>query len=782
MYSETYPNLKTKYDVDNFEAIAEAIENYFSDLFQLTVLNDENNITNTSSSYMQLFDQCMQQLGGLYTVREVAQKLYETLRTPPVIDLLKEGFVFVPPSGPHPSKQLGFLEKTAVNDFSVAEPLTFIDMVRLVNGLYTLKKEQKAKVQVVQLNQLMVLDDKDKSALKANDALLINLNRELKEAPKWGVIRSLKDGETTEVYCETALTEREKAELQKALNIQFKDKQFIGATANSLPSTGYTAIAWLDKHITKAWNFDTEADFNNLFKELVLTYFGGDNPGMKYTINQEEQEQFCMDDFKRILEIAAADSKRRQSWPTSDNCFYGGSILTRAAAAAGLGNVNGEEFRPGDVGKVIQIMSVNNWDNKALESYIYKVYRTLPVGFAATLSAHPGLITTDKTSIQLTIKHPLNVDELRETHRRKCAESRANSSWFDMIWTNRSSSSQKNINGVSDNQERFYATTIVLSVIRSKAKKRIISINLPLAYQLNDEEIEFIKNALLDNPYVTQFNFNKDNESLGHVNDALLPVFARNRWLAANNYRPPLIDNYWRQAARFWLIYLTQVSDLLQPKQEHELFKGCVREMGLQGLKAVLALLNDEVEREYIEGLYGKNRPAFYAACLPCEYEHYLDTLLAHLQQEAYFPFGELGIAYQSEYKDKLVSILDALNKLKRFERITLTGCVDNLVECEQFLAQLTTKAITNQWVGFVVIPELDENTDEAFRTLRVKYSLLNNIILKNRHQKAADEVIQQIEKVSHFALPDEIKRAPATLGKKALKKDKGNEALSSLI
>lgn len=778
MYSETYAKLKNKYNFDNFEVIAQAIENHFSDLFKLTVLNDDANIKDTENSYVQLFDQCMRQLDGLFTVSEVVQKLYQTLQTPPVIDKLKEEFIFVPPIGLQPSKQPGFLEKMAVNDFKVAEPLTFIDMVRLVHGLQTLQRKSSSKVQVVQLNNLIVPNALDKARLRTNDALVINLNRDLKGMPKWGIIHLPQNGTEPEIYCETPLTEREKAEVQDALGMKFQEHQFKGATASSPASTGYMAISWLDNNVTHAWNFDTSADFNNLFKELVFTYFSGDAPGMTYEIKPTERARYCTPEFQHLLNVAV-------SKPTNERDFQGGYILTQIAATASLGALKGESFRQGDVSKVIQLIKANNWNTASLKDYNYKANRTLPPGFSATLSAHPGLVNADSTSVTLTIPEQLSIDKLKETHVRECAKTQTNAHWFEVPWDKLGAARMLGNNG-ADRKEEFYATMIVLALIRSKAKKRIISINLPQNYQLNDEEQNFVINALRDNPYVTEFKINEgiasSNQSLHNVQKALVPTVARNRWLATNGYRPPLVDNYWRQAARYWLIHLTQAAALLHPKAEHELFKNCVMEMGLQGLNAVLELLNDEVEREYFENLYGKDRPAFYAACQPQEYGVYLDTLFSHLQKEAYFPFGELGIAYQPKNNPKLVSIIEQLNKLKQFERITFTDCLKHPAECKDFLQKLIEESRKNQWLALIIIPELEDkaNIHEATRELRLMYSLLNDIILKNRHQKAADEIIQHIEKVSNFAMPDA--EPPIKLDQEVLPQDKLEEDLEHLI
>lgn len=774
MYSETYAHLKSKYNYDNFEVIAEAIEKHFSDLFKLAVLDNEAHIGNSSGSYVKLFDECMRQLTGLYTVEEVVGKLYETIQGPSVKDKLEKGFIFVPPIGLQVSRQINYLEKLATNDAKVAEPLSFIDMMRVANGLRHLKKNDVAKdVGVVHLNNLVVPNALDIDELKQKDALMVNFNRDLKGTPKWGVINLL-DKTTPVIYCETPLTEREKAEIQNALGIQLTEEQFKGATANSLPSTGYMAIAWLDNNVTKAWNFDVSTDFTALLKEFIMGYFGGDNPGLSYSFIENERTKYCSPAFQEVLKITGFYEKEY----SANDYTQPGFGISRSTWLAGLGKIGDESFRPGDLGKAVQIVGSADWAYPQMEPHLYRYNRTLPPGFAATLSRHQlaygsPLVAQTANSVTLNIPESLDTYALERTHETECAKTNTYSGWPDTLW-------QKLGTKQGGTKEEFYATMIVLGLVRSKAKKQILTLNVPNNYQLNKEEQQFVIQTLLENPYVTEFNINETlnspNKSLEQVKLALIPTFARNRWLAANGYRPPLVDNYWRQAARYWLVHLNQVPNLLQPKMEHELFKNCVREMGLQGLKEVLELLNDEIEREFFETLYGKDKPAFYAACLPDQYPEYLDTLLGHLQVEAYFPFGELGISYQPGNNDKLVSVISELNKLRQFERVSFTDCLKRTAYCKGFLQTLVHEAQAQRWTGLIVIPELEDQSsnNDSLRELRVMYTFLNDIILHNRHLKAAEEEIKSINEATDFTMPgtEDDETEIKTEGEKAEKTD----------
>jgi hypothetical protein len=772
-YAEIYAHLKNKYNYDNFETIAKTIEQHFGDIFNLEVLNEEKNLNNIDSSYMQLFDLCMKKLKGLHTVGEVVGKLFETLQSPEVMDKLLKEFIFVPAHEQEPSKQLSLLEKLAVGGLKVAEPLTYLDMVRLAGGLNEMHtkhtKSLRKKVKVVQLNHLMASDELNKEDLKKSDALLINLNPNLNEIPKWGVV-NLQEKKPS-IYCESALTEREKSEVQKALGITFNDDQFLGATANSPTSTGHMAIAWLDQHVIKAWSFDTSTDFSALFKNIVLSYFGGDNPGKEFLIKEKEYSLYCSEAFQYIIDNLYNKDKSKTKFH-----FYGGSILTRASDISSLGKLDVESFDKNDLKQVLQIMYTKKWRRSDLDPYVYKVFRTLLPGFNHTLSELEYTVP-DKDSIRLDVPHPLDVHTLYSVHRGACSPINANYGLFQNVWDE---VPRVPGNPNADAKEEFYASMLILALVRSKAKKSVLSINLPKQYQLNKEEQDFVIKSLEENPYVTQFNIN-DNDSLKPIKESLISILARNRWLKESGYRPPFFDDYWLQAARYWLNHLPEVPDLLQPKNQHALFKGCVREMGLIGLRRVLALLNDPIEREHFENLYGKNRPAFYAACLPTQYVHYIRALEHHLSKGYYFPFRELGISFQP-YTDDLVFFLQSLNS-KQFERITFTDyLIDtetnaprNLKILRDFFSTLMEEAHKNQWTSLIIIPELEDKSHikSEIQELQSQYALLNDIIIKNRRQKSVLEEIKELEKASQFDLS---KTVPSPLGKTLTQKQQADE------
>ena len=96
MYSNTYPRLKAKYNVDNFEFIAKTIDKHFGDLFKLDVLESEAAKSGALGSYASLFAKCMAKLGGLYTVEEVLKKLRDLLQSDcDIRNQLLTTFIFV---------------------------------------------------------------------------------------------------------------------------------------------------------------------------------------------------------------------------------------------------------------------------------------------------------------------------------------------------------------------------------------------------------------------------------------------------------------------------------------------------------------------------------------------------------------------------------------------------------------------------------------------------------------------------------------------------------------
>ena len=743
MYAKNFPHLFSLYQqFDNFEVIVKTILLHFGHLFQLDVLDSESK-KGSQGSYAALFKRCINKLEGLYTVGEVVARLCEVLQENKEIKAsLLEEFIFVPSVGQRESNQLGFLEKMATETLHMSEPVTFVDMLRVLSGLKHLAdKSSFPSVYVVDLSHATYLPmDKIK---KAHQALLINFNRDVNEVAKWGVV-DLRAHSNLRLFCETPLTEPEKKRLEECLQIT-APIEYLGAEANHLPSTGYTAISWLDIHITKAWSFDLTGDFAALMDAYAFVQLGGDVRSLIYTLKQEEVITFCKPSFRHIASSTFSDDRNVRGIATNE--FEGGRAITLIAAAAMLGRIRDEPFRPGDVGAVVKIYHRRGLSNQSIKKYLYEAFKTLPPAFSATMSRHnaPKLLTESDKEISLNVPLDINVHALNNTHATVCRETHTSDKWL------------MNLPDLAprgkDNLQEYVAVLMVYTLLRAKAKKRVIGIHLPSNFQLNAHEIRSVLDILKENAYITEFKIN-DNASLETIHNQLVPTFARNRWLMEKGYRPPMTDNYWKQAARFWMLHLKEHPQVLSPTDDHTFFKRCVLEMGVQGLNAVLAYLADDGVREQLEVIYGNQNPSFYAACMPKDIKDYLSTLIAYLRQpESYFPFNEFGISYQPGNDVLFIELLGQINQLQRFEKITLTDFLQSSVEnCELFLKTLIQHADEKNWVGLVIIPELEDktNTTRALVVLRQMYGFLNDVMLRNRHELSNHNLLKRIADISN--------------------------------
>ena len=407
--------------------------------------------------------------------------------------------------------------------------------------------------------------------------------------------------------------------------------------------------------------------------------------------------------------------------------------------------------------KVIKIVGENKFSTSKFIDLVALSYRSKIPRFSHTLTefGNPPVLKEKKDSVSLIIPETIEKYKLESAHQKSCRITSTNPHLLMYLKREKTAALPFPFMepDLEPNWEVDAATTMVLTLFRACAKKKELNIHLPEKFQLNEQEQRFIINLMQDNPYVTEFNIN-NNQSLGLVKEELLPVFARNRWLALNDYRPPLVDNYWQRAAKYWLIHLNEQPSLLADKLEHEDFKRCVREMGVKGLDSVLHLLRDDSQRELIEGIYAKNKPIFYAACQSFELTEYLDKLISHLHSKAYFPFSQLGLSYQPGKDNKYIDLINEINKLEQFEEVTLTDCLKNTASLKDFLFQLTEKAHSQKWTGLIVIPELENqnNIGDKYREIRSIYAHLNNVILHNRHLQASANLVEKIKAVTDFS------------------------------
>ena len=710
MYKETYRNLYAAYHYDNFEVIAHAINKHFSDIFKLDVLE----FGVEEGSYSHFFQLCMEQLGRLYTLPEVIKKLNAILDScPKVRNLILNHYIFVPSTNNLPSAQISFLEKLATRQLRPAEPLTYLDMVRLVHQFQ--KTNSLQHYAVVHIQNLL------HSNLRHKNVLFVNFNQDPKGTAKWGVV-DLRG--TPAVYCETPLTEEVKSTLENAMDLTLPAEAYVGGQAAFCVSTGYTALAWYSKRpeTKRLGALTLDSDFSALLEEII------------FLMGEEKMDVFC--------------PSEAQFFTKSYNACKG--HIYEMARACILGELNHHEFEINNLCLGLDILASQKGINVARQVEINA--RSFILALDAALQ-DLNILEENGDTVKLTVPNQPNMTCLREAYSQhaKTYVVGYNSEWLDM-----------HIMRKPGNEVPYVdiATAMVLSVFRGRAKKHKLDVTLPNQYQLDPQEQGMILKFMRANAYVTNLQNQTGNESLEFVRKNLLSTFARNRWLANRGYKPPMVDDYWKQAAKYWVLHLPEVPDVLLPKAEHDLFKGCVREMGLQGLDAVLRFLKDESEIDRIERVYGKLNPPFYAACQPSELADYLNALIQHLRENTYFPFSELGIAYQPGNDDEFIRLLELINGLGRFDKITLTDCLtpaEHKLAFKSFLQKLTIQASGYKWVGLVVIPELKnkDTINEEIRDLRSQYEQLNNVIVRNRHALAANETLQALEKCDDFELDD---------------------------
>ncbi|QDP71917.1 hypothetical protein FOG18_04670 [Legionella israelensis] len=374
MYSETYPHLSAKYQFGNFETIMETLDRHFKGLFNLSILENEVKAGKLDGSYIRFFDLIISKLDNIWTVDEVSQKVYDILqKNKEVRDCFLERLIFVPPVGEAPSSQLGFHEKTATGELKVAEPVSFLDMLRVTEFLKQLRQRrsfESLNFSVFNLNSIPHVNAEN-IKLK-NTAIMVNFNRDPQGIPKWGVV-DLRNPYQPQVYCETPLLEAEKKELEEKLDIQFKE--VTAGKADSLPSTGYTAIAWLDQNISKGWNFDIAADFNDLLDNYIFAQFRGDGGGVVFQFVGNEYNDYCTEEFKAVNE--APYSRDHGGW--------GGFAPIKMIRMATLPVIEGHRVKMNSLVDVIKIFGENRLDNTIFNQYMGLSFRSNVLGFARTL-------------------------------------------------------------------------------------------------------------------------------------------------------------------------------------------------------------------------------------------------------------------------------------------------------------------------------------------------------------------------------------------------------------
>ena len=579
------------------------------------------------------------------------------------------------------------------------------------------------------------------SLLKTSRAVMINLNLNPNDTPKWAVIRP--DTPKSQIYCENPLLESERHELENRLGFLNLEEVSPG-NADFLISTGYSAIAWLDQNITHGWNFDTNADFNVLFGDYSLLIFNADSSGVHFKSVNNEYDIYFTEGLKAINRARYGITQDPPQDPPADSKLWGAFSLYRMSGLATIGEIEGEQIPYNDVAKVIEVVGRHRLSHQQFEYYSGLGFRSKIPRFSQTL-IDLNMLQEHANQVTLTIPESIDYSSVKTAHAFSCGKTSTDSALLRFI--------KRNPGSTLEPKSVEIATGMVLTVFRTRAKVPKLEILLPTPFQLNRQEQQMIVRLMQDNAYVTELSINDKNVSLKELKAELLPVFARNRWLHENNYLPPFYDNYWLRAAKYWLIHLASVDDILEEKSSHILFKGCVEEMGVVGLKAVLNYLSDPESSERLLSVYGTKRPAFYMACQKQEVNAYLDLFINHLKEHAPFPFAKIGVAYQPGQDHKYLELIKYINQVDSFENIQISGCLRHKREFAVFLQLLAAHVQEGKWTGLIVIPELEDKKmmAEEYRELHVLYRQLNNIILNNRHLKQGAVLANRIKESSEF-------------------------------
>lgn len=763
MYTEKFASLKQAHSLKNFEVVAKTLDVYFNDLFNLEVLDNEAKHGCRKGSYVEWFNLIMPKLDDLWTEKEVCAKVYDLLLNDMNVRrayLSKP--VFVPPINDVPSKQLGFLEKVATGELKVAEPVTLIDMLRL--GCYLPRFKNRSYGNSVSEQDLMNRDvtafhlhsmtaESISSQLVGRKSILVNCNLDKKQAAKWVVV-DLANHSNPRYYCETPLFEEEKKALEERFGMKLAEVS--PGKANSLASTGYMAIAWLDEVTTKAWTFKTSADFSATFGDYVFAQFSGDGGGIKFEIAMDEYNRYFTPELRRI------NRSGTYFGGSSDSAKWGGFELIKLVTFHNLGKVNGVTIPWSDLSATIRALALRDDTLGQITNLYQEAYRSLIPGFARTLTQlednyHDKVLQQNETEVNLRVMRNINWDTLRSTHVASCTSTNTEPSHLSRCISpavRKMDQGYGYSENIWNNQEvqNDMAATMVLTLFRSFAKKSKIGISLPSHFSLSDAQIDWVVNLMENNAYVTEL-FIGDNESLQKLHARLVPVLARNRLLKENGYLPPMVDNYWARAAKYWLLHLNEQNDILEDKNQHIPFKRNVKEMGVKGLRSVLSMLRDESERNVLEEIYGRNRPAFFAAARRDEMREYIAELIRHFNQKAYFPFSEFGIAYEPGCQMHYVDLFSGINRLGKFEQVVLTDVLSQPKELNELIVAMAKKAREEKWTALVVIPELEDKSkkDGKNNSIFAAYALLNDVILRNRHVVSARTVLNDIRSASDF-------------------------------
>ncbi len=706
-----------------------AIHDHFSDLIDLEALADESaviakNSNHEKSTYFKYCERAIKKVlgDGSATVDSMVVSFLNFINNENL-----SGQLLVKVHSPekndrlvaHPS-QPGFAEKLFATQLAPMEPLSRLDMLRIK------EKGQNKYFNRYDISVLARTNFVGRTQLNQshNSANLINLENDLSKTPRWVAY----DYSQNRVYSEFLLEEEERKWLQ-TLKPGVK-LAYAGGTVSDAITSGHAALRWCDQNIFHTHNFAPGSDRMMLRHEMLRWY--------EQDLDLLQDKKYCHAGVKKLL--------------GSYNSTFESGHFEYLSRASWLGDTNTDKlglFETNNMSALLRQIDKNDITLTQLKKYWQLGVRYCIPGLDLTMQAL-NMVSIDNTKDEISFR-PLaltfnNIDSIKRTHEQTCGNI-FNTTLFDCFKRNPDASMKA---------EDLVASMLV-SFFRVFATKRHLVIDMDMTLcQLNDSEINIMVALMRDNTDVTNMTVNKnmaENPSLSKLKQALLPILARNRWLVANKYRPSLASDHWLEAAFYALQYFSDDSNtdlLTQPTPDKHLnFIGCVNEMSIEGLDAILRCLCDPQRKNRLDLFYRDRRPGFLATCLEKDLNAYLTKLVSHLKEKNnYFPFATIGIKYQPGCDPLFAELFTALNQRGDFEQITLTHLSDQLSP-DKLMDDLIARANKEKWCVLINTPELNDDSKlvERYRSLHDKYARLNNIILHNRREVEAKKLVANIER-----------------------------------
>lgn len=751
------------------------------------------------NNYFRCFEFCINHLTYRanqipYTVPEVVEclgklfNIYDVSERSDFHEILFMNLIFVGDGRQLQGPQLSYVEKIIAGQAKPAGGLTFVDMLRFVRCFETMRRPA-----VFQLAHLLLYQDLT-TVFSPGKNLLINLNQNMLGEPKWAAVHVAADG--LQVYCEALLLESEKqqlADLAQRANVTIQ--KYEGQTAENGVSCGYMAVAWLKNEINiptkEQWsginertNSGQRLNHSSTFWSLREVFL---HQLSRIGDSDDHYPQFYANKspYHSTGELGFNINSNSHNYGSDLNSINTLSVLfnrdIRNTAKDYKGLIKQKKGELKDLAAHLLQVDTFQKNQTNLKTHHYFIEEKNSVRFKIPTQKEIGNfneiwrswinITEKKNLLSLrnlgnpteqSIKILNEISSEKEDYPKfECSDNnmQAFKQWIktlDIPDQKQKKTVEKIIKGTlkKETPNKPTPNALFLAVFNDAAARcQIFSVEPHQGFALTEDEKKYLISEMHYNPFMQDLRLegNELDQSLLEFKAQISPILARNRWLAENDYKPPVIADYWQDAARYWLHYLYHYPQILSGNTNHQVFKTSVAEMGSVGLSHLLTYL---VERETsIKAMLGDIMPPFYLGM--CDRENY-QQLTTHLKQNRYFPFGQISLGYDInldlDLDNDLCGLVNECNVISDhpLEKIELRDVPEN---CERLLAALQKEAINNHWTLPMVIPNLSPKD--------VHYVQLNNIILSNRRKKLGQEHRENIEKALSNIHPVSIKEVP---------------------